>query len=359
MGRMVALFAGLFMLLSWPGNVAAQDSGGTTEFPGGSFLASVPGLGSFDVAGLRLTPNVRVGHQWIGLNFNLPASSALPFVSSGESAAIDIQLTDAHVWTGSVGLESRLSPRLSLSLNAEANAKRSVGAVTAEEPLQQVIGLAPFRWTASQLEWWALEGSLTYAISNDLAVFAGLRREHVAFGLDDPRDRFGNPVNSVIGIPGVVLLTDTNAADFRLKLWVPYIGLRLSGASYRAKLSWSPVVAASVKIPDHFLSNILVLIVPATVSTGFEWQYSMFRTGTQLDADFEYELRLNSSVAVKGWVKGSWLKVRGSGNADQLLNNFASVPPITIFAQLAGQDTATATLTRYVTAAGLAAELAF
>jgi hypothetical protein len=359
--RLLVCVLSFVMVLAWGPPANAQGLSGA-DLPGGSFLASVPGLGSFDVRGMRLTPNVRVGFQWMGLNFNLPTLDALQIGFTG-AAPIDIQLKDARVWVGSVGLEAQLSPALSLFVNAEANAKRTASAVTSEDPLGNLTGLVPNRWDASHLEWWAVEGGVAYNIMNDVAVFAGLRRDHLSFGLDNPRDAFGNPINSSISVPGIVLITETAAADFQLKLWVPYLGLRFVGANYRGSLSWSPFANAAVKVPDHFIDNIFVFPAPGvTVSTGFEWKYSMFRTGTQFAGDFDYDLRLTSNFSLKAWAKGSWLRVRGRGNLDELLNSFVSVgvqPPITISDSLSGASSATATLTTYQLAMGLGAELNF
>ncbi|MBI4962857.1 MAG: hypothetical protein HY913_06240 [Desulfomonile tiedjei] len=325
--------------------------------PGEAFLGSVPGFASFDVAGMVLTPNVRAGHQWIGLNFNLPTASAIPFF--GASTPIDIQLRDAHVWVGSVGLEGWLTPAFSLFVNAEGNAKRSVGAVTSEEPLHVVAGgLFPSRWDASHLEWWAVEGGFAYRISNSLAVFAALRREHLSFGLDNPRDQFGNPINSVLSpAPGIVI-TNTAGADFQLKLWTPYLGVRFMGPNYRCSLSWTPFVSAAVKVPDHFVNNLFVGAILLT--TGIEWNYSMFRTGAQLEGDFEYDMKLSPNFSLKAWAKGSWLSVRGRGNLDEILNNALVVGGVTLAsASFAGAADETATLTRSQVAVGLGAELNF
>jgi len=340
--------------------VAAQGFGGGGGFPGGSLFASVPGLGSIDVGGMRLMPNVRVGYQKIGLNFNLPVPSGIAFFGDN-SAPIDLQLTDANVWVGAVSLEGRVSPRLSLFLNGEANAKRNSGAITNEEPLQHISGLVPSQWTASQLEWWSIGVGGTYAISNDIAIVGGLRREHLSFGLTDPRDAAGVPINTQLSVPGIVLLTLENAADFQLKLWVPYVGIQFSGQSYRARLNWSPFLGASVKLPDQLIQNIFVFVAPGvTVLQDFEWKYSMNRTGTLLEGDFEYDLRFSANAAVKLWAKGSWLQVRGSGNLDQIVDQFIAIGGVPIpIPQASGSSSDTATLARYVTAAGLAAELAF
>lgn len=356
--KLLICMASLVIIVVGGASANAQGLFGA-DLPGGSFLASIPGLGSFDIAGIKMSPNVRVGFQWMGLNFNLPTLDALPIGFTG-AAPIDIQLKDARVWVGSVGLEAQLSPPLSLFVIAEANAKRSAGAVTSEEPLGNVTGLAPNRWDASNLEWWAVEGGVAYNIMNDVAIFAGLRRDHLSFGLDNPRDAFGNPINFTLNVPGIALLTETAAADFQLKLWVPYLGLRFAGANYRGSLSWSPFVNSAVKVPDHFIINEFIFPVPVTASAAVEWKYSMFRVGTQIAGDFDYDLRLAQNFSLKAWAKGSWLRVRGRGNLDELFNEVISIFGIPAFSDsISGASRATATLTTYQLAAGLGAELSF
>jgi len=366
MTRIVCLLVGLFVVAGSPLGVAAQGLMDGAGFPGGSLLASIPGVGSFDVGGMRLMPRVRIGYQKIGLNFSLPVPNAIVAVGNG-LAGIDLQLTDANVWVGAVGLEGRVSPRLSLFLNAEANAKRNAGAITSDEPVQQnTIGLAfpqpiPYQWTASQLEWWELEAGATYAISNDVAIVAGLRREHLSFRLIDPRSAAGEPANQQLYFPDFSRYTTDNLMDFRLKLWVPYVGIQFRGESYRARLNWSPFLGAAVKLPDRFIINDFILSVPRiTYLTDIEWKYSMSRTGTLLEGDFEYDVAFSPNVAVKVWAKGSWLKVRGAGNLDQLLAQFAALEGIPFpQPEVSASSSNAATLARYVTAVGLAAELAF
>jgi|GEM_PF-491446 len=370
MRRIVCLLAGLFLVAGSPLGLAAQGLVDGAGFPGGSLLASIPGFGSLDVGRMQLIPSIRVGYQRIGLNFNLPVPAPFNYANAGDgSAPIDLQLTDANVWVGAVSLEGRVSPNLSFFLKAEANAKRNAGTVTSDEPSHHnVVGFAPrsatpYQWTASQLEWWAVEAGATYAIANNIAIVGGLRREHLSFGLRDPRTAAGAPANYQETINGIQLFTIESLADFRLKLWVPYIGVQLSGQSYRARLNWSPFLGAAVKLPDQFIINNFVVVSPTiTVLYDFQWKYSMSRIGTLLEGDFEYDLKFSPDVAVKVWAKGSWLKVQGSGNMDELVDYIdvvANVPPSVARLRASGSSSATATLTQYVTAVGLSAELAF
>jgi len=355
MKRVVCVLTGLLVLCIAAGSAAAQNLGGVLGPPGGSFFPSVPGLSSCDVAGVKLTATGRVGYEWIGLNFNLPTLS--PFGVGDGLAPIDIQLKDAHVWIGSLGLDAQLTPRLSLFANGEANARTKAGAVVSDDPFLHLNGRSRYQWNASGLEWWAIEGGAAFNVLEGAAVFAGLRRDHLSFKLEDPRDQFGDPVNFVIPFPGG-LISGRNAADLQVKLWVPYVGLRVIGTNCRASLIWSPFVNAVVKIPDNSAFNFV--LSPLTLLIGLEWRYSMFQTGSVVEGQFEYDVRLSSNFLISLWAKGSWLRVRGPGNLDKIRNLSLSVPPfIDFFDSLQGDQSATATLSRSLTAVGLAARLEF
>jgi len=355
MGRAFCVLAVLFGLFSWPGTAVGQNFEQVPGFPGASISPSFPRLGSFNIGDMRFTAVARVGYQWIGLNFNLPTLSTLTQIPwRPPSAPIDIQLRDAGVWTGAAGVEGRLAPWLSLFANAEANAKKDAGAVTSEEPLHLFRGGgAAYRWNASGLEWWALEGGIAVNVVETAALVAGLRRDHLSFDLDEPRDYQGNPINQVYSFPGR-LITFSNAADCQFKLWVPYVGLRVVGPNYRASVIWSPFADAAVKIPDRFLHNDFSEEVFDLEHV--EWRYSMFQAGGLFEGQFEYDVRFSSNLFVSVWAKGSWLGVRGTGNLDQNQDYFISWGYAT---NRQSHQSATATLSRTLIAVGLSAVLEF
>jgi len=356
MKRAVGVLIALLMFFIGAGSVTAQGFTGISMFPGGSLFSPIPGLGSCDFGGLKLTADARAGYQWIGLNFNLPTSS--PFGVGDGFAPIDIQLRDAHVWVGSVGLDAQLTPRLTLFVQGEANAKTKAGVVASDDPFLHLNGRGRYRWDASGLEWWALEAGATYRVFDDGVIFAGLRRDYLSFGLTDPRDQFGDPINFAISFPGL-LLTGTNIADFQLNFWAPYLGLRILGTNYRASLVWSPFVNAAVKIPDSFAFNLALPSVPLSLGLDLEWRYSMFQTGTLLEGELEYDVRLGSNLLINAWGKGSWLRIRGSGNLEKTRDLNLSVLSVSISDSLQGGQSATGTLSRNIIAVGLAAKLEF
>ena len=353
------VLAGVLMLLSGAASVAAQNSTAGTGSSGASLFPPIPGLGSYDMGGMKVKAAARVGYQWIGLNFNLPTSDAIGIF---DSAPIDIQLKDARVWVGSLGLEARVTPRFSIFANGEANAKIKAGVVTSETPLGTGF-FAPYEWNASGIEWWAIEGAAAYSVSDGAAIFAGLRRDHLSFGMTNPRDQFGNPINEAISVPGIVLLTIANAADVQIKLWLPYVGLRVIGPNYRASVIWSPFANAAVKIPDRLVVNIFEFPPPSvTFLNGLEWRYSMFQTGALFEGQLEYDVNLGPNLFVNVWAKGSWLRVRGRGNLDEILNQFVRiglVPPLEVFSSLQGNQSATGKLSRSLIAVGLTANMEF
>ena len=80
-------------------------------------LPFLPGTGSINWGWARITPEVQIGYQKLGLNFNMPA----PIGST-----LDLQLRDANLWTGSLAAVVDSPFAWSFVLRAQANAKRNV-----------------------------------------------------------------------------------------------------------------------------------------------------------------------------------------------------------------------------------------
>jgi hypothetical protein len=345
--RTIFVLAGFLLLLVVSENQFSHAFG---AIPAATFFHSFPAFSSWSVGNVRMTATPRISYQWVGLNFNLPTLAAIP-VGDGV-APIDIQLKDASFWVGAVGLEAQLTHRLSLYATGEANAKRNADVVTAEDPLRYYTGLVPYRWDAADVQWWALEGGATFEIVQGSAVFAGLRRDYLSFGLDNPQDPFGVPINFGNRRRAV--------ADLQLKLWIPYIGVRMTGSNCRAAILWSPLANSAMKVPDVFHSRISIF--GSRTLTGFEWRYSMFQPGQFLEGQVEYDVSLIRNLFINVWAKGSWLRIRGTGNLDEIRNQLVRLttfPPIEIFTGLQGEQAATATLSRTLVAIGLSATLQF
>jgi len=88
----------------------------------------------------------------------------------------------------------------------------------------------------------------------------------------------------------------------------------------------------------------------------------MFQTGSLFEGQFEYDVRLGPNLFINFWAKGSWLRITGKGNLDEILSQFVGVavsPPIRFFDSIQGGQSANATFWRGLTSLGLAARLDF
>jgi hypothetical protein len=318
---------------------------------------------------VRITPEVQVGYQKLGLNFNLPATtlsdSIPPFPST-----LDLQFRNADLWVGAVGLLIDCPHRLlSAEIKAQANAKKRIDVFEREE---WVLGAEQgVTWTGSQLEWWAVEGRVLYKFKPDYSVLAGLRRDHLAVNLRDPRDAGGNPLSfadSGVVAPGLTFTRNQSYySDLSSKLWIPYLGLELLGPGYKATLIGSPFAATEIKVPAALLFDLILRLQLGMLPPLFtelrdadSLLYRVKKPALFLEGSFQYDLNILPSLNVGLWCSGSWLQLRGTGDwshrsRTQVIANGTPLPP-TLDSQT--QDNP-AVYTRYFLGGGFSAEWSF
>jgi len=331
-------------------------------------LFPIPGPQSLDFTGVRLIPEVQIGYQQLGLNFNLPATTLTtglpPFPST-----LDLQFQDVNLWVGAVGLLIDSPYRLSAEIKGQANAKRRINVFEREE---YVLGAEQgVMWTGSQLEWWAVEGRVLYRLRPDCSVLVGLRRDHLAVNLTDPRDASGNPLSfsdSGVIAPGLTFARNQSYySDLISKLWIPYLGLELVGPGYRATLVGSPFASAEIKVPAALLFDLALTLqifpFPPSTSELLNADSLLYRVNKPalfLEGSFQYDLNVFPSLSVGLWCSGSWMKVRGTGDWShnsraQVIANGLPLPP-NFDSQT--QDNM-ASYTRYFLGGGFSAALSF
>jgi hypothetical protein len=340
----------------------------TGPIPGGLAPTSVTNVrnnGIFSLGNLECRSFLQAGFQRMSFSFNLPA--VLPL--SGASAGLDLEFQDANMWTGVFGLEAYLTRRLSVFFIAQGDVPRDIVIRTGEQPEATGVlwGAVPFEWTGSRLEWWQIEGGLSWRVSESLSLLAGLKRDRLSVGLNDPRDSAGNPVNFAVSyslIPGFDF-RDIHAslADFEIKLWIPYLGVTLHGPNYRAVGIWSPFASVSSRIPLRALNSYGLFIsnfpIFAAEAAG-EWNYGMFKPGTYLEGKFEYDVNVTDRVSLQLWCSGSVLNIKGKGSVNYQENIAIAVLgyplPFPSSSDAAGAD---GQLTRTSLAAGLSGAIAW
>jgi len=321
----------------------------------GQGLPPFPGMGPIDWGWARITPEVQVGYQKFGLNFNMPA----PIGST-----LDVQLRDANLWTGSLAAVVDCPLAWSVALRAQANAKKNVTVFESQEYVLQ--GEAPVTWTGTKLEWWAIDGQLLYRLRDNCSVLIGLRRDHLALNLSEPRDSNGEPLNfddsGVFPPFSTFTRHQRYYSDLLTKLWIPYVGIQIVGPGYKASLIGSPFASAEMKIPVSLLFDLTIFTFGFSTQlvSAENLQYHVLKPATFLEASFNYDIDVLPALAVGLWGNASWMSCRGLGNWDyharqQVFNNGIPFPP-NFFAQ--SQDNTT-TYTRFLVGGGLSAVLFF
>jgi hypothetical protein len=326
--------------------------------------AMVPGLGSINLGSATITPEIQVGYERLGLSFNLPASTGSLAVSS---VTLDLQLQDAYLWVGSVGAVAAFPSGLSLALKGQTNAKRDV---TIYEPEEfYFIGEQGVFWTGSKLEWWAIEGRLTYRLTDGCSFLAGLRRDQLSVNLRDPRDGSGNPLNfqdSGIEIvplpppfPPLVIPYERQEAyssDLVSKLWIPYVGLEMRGPGYKASLIASPFASVEMRVPAGLLFDLKVFPGPVEILTADNLRYRVMQPAAFLEGSFRYDLNVSPSLNLGLWCEASWMSLKGPGIWDRAFRG--QVPPLAPSFDHESQRN-TASYRRQVAGGGLSAVWSF
>ena len=283
----------------------------------------------------------------MGVALNLP----VPYSEIGwmlaTTSSLDLKLQDADVWTGGIRVDAR-GDRFSAFLTAEGNAHTNVRVDTSSEPFE--AGYLPVEWRGSNLEWWAIEGGGGVRIRGNLSVVGGMKLEHLSLKLADPVDPLGE-IRFYQAYYG-----DRYSGDFRTKLWIPYLGIQIEGLSYGAKLLFSPVSWADVRIPFRYL----YVDVPHNPYFGVTFEDAQYRfkpNGLWLAGDLHYELRVRDALRCNIWFKGSWMKIRGQGTEGYRYDElFFGIPFHNVFND---SGSAHGSYTSSVLAVGLSGTLTF
>ena len=290
---------------------------------------------------LSISTDAKAGYGRIGLNFNLP----LPSVG----ANMDLAFRDANVWIGSVGVRADSGSGFFLALRGQGNASRMIDIQTPEEPFGATD------WDGSKLQWWELEGSIGYKVRPWWSALVGLRRDQLSVGLTNPRAN-GVPLNFTVNVPPV-FFSEQFHGDFSSKLWIPYLGLEITGQRYRASLLYSPFASADIRVPDVIFASFFVTVPPGILEqAGEDLEYKVQKRIQFFEYNFEYSVDVHPDLAFQVWSAGSW----GTGNFDALLNVLISVGgfPLVNETDSSGSN-GTATYTRSMISGGIGAVLSF
>ena len=275
---------------------------------GAQVLSAIPGIGNVELGSIKVTPFAQVGYKNIGFNFNLPFTIT-PVDQFGNvfygPPAFDLNLLDAGVWVGSVGLDARLPSGLFLTLRGDRSATKNISVRTGENfPWWDVP--APYTWGGSGLQWWDVDGMVGYAVSRDWSVLGGVRYDYLTVRLANPIDQTGMPVG-----PSIIGITTNLGQDIVVKTWIPYIGLQVNGPYYRASLLYSPLASPQVVAPQSITTG--VYGDDSSVMSSL-MNYKFASTGSFFEGFFEYSIPISEPSQVQLWVRGTLMRIRGNGD---------------------------------------------
>ena len=297
-----------------------------------------PLAGSLNPGFLAVVPSVGVGWQRMGVAFSSDISFEDRAPGFLEIYPVDLRLTDANVWIGRAGLETRTGEGLLVFFGAEGNAGRNV---EVETPLQPENGVGaetnPAIWVGSHLEWWRLEGGVGYPVGWGFTVIGALRVDHLQLSLEDPW-----PNSPLAGV-----YPEAYKADFQAKTWTPYAALRLNGSNYRGTVAYGPVSWCDFKLPFRLSQTAF----PPPSSE--EAQYSLRAGGYLLEGSLEYDMNVVGVAGLTLWGRASTMKFTGNGEL-KLSQNDPLVPPPVV-----ANRNADSQYTRYDLALGMSGRLAF
>lgn len=322
-------------------------------------LPGLAGLGSSLTNGVTVTPQVQVGYQKLGLNFNLPAlrdPGPLAWPST-----LDLELRKADLWLVALEADVDFPSGLTFALKGQTNFRKNASAYERQEYVEG--GTQGVSWTASNLQWWTIDGRLMYRFSPDFSVVAGLRREKVSFNLTNPITDQGFPLN--LDDSGNIGFGTTYERHWRYssnlvsKLWIPYVGLDIIGTQYKASLIASPFASAEVQVPAEYFTDTAFFLSGALLAqliTGEELKYRVMKPAAFIEGNFTYDINVSQGFKLGLWCSASWLRLRGQGDWNYRFTG--QVPPLAPDSFSQAQQN-TAVFTRYLLGGGLSAVVYF
>ena len=298
----------------------------------GGFLES--SLGS-----VVLTPSFKFGYQVMGLNINAPIpKGATPGkVHLFGIEGLDATLRRSHMWVASGRLAAQLGDWYFFVAASGAVPRKVVARFDQHPMFLGAKANVPLEMTDSKLSWWLVEGGTGVEVWDKVILFTGLRRDQVAATLSGPRFEGSSSVS--LDSAGDL------SGDLLARLWIPYVGINVSGSRFSSSLAYSPFGFAQLKLPWTRVDQ--------GNSVGETALYSFQTPGVFLETKFDYDVRIRRVFDLGVWVKGTWLRFRGGGE-EHLKQTVTAPASVT---QESGSSHSS--INRYDMSLGLTAAMAF
>lgn len=301
-------------------------------------------LDSFRLGDAVVAPYVRVGYQRMGVNLNIPIGGIDPtgqgWITMND---MDVKLEKQEFLIGSLGVNTLVRKRFGFFAEASVSAERagSVTTVFSNLPRPNVpTNPTGWSWPSERVRWWEVNLGGSLKLRDSEALFLGYKFDQLSENLTHPPGAFVQADPSLLGF--------NYNGDIVIRTWSPYIGLRLDDRHWRFDLIWSPwLTTYRVQMPlrlSHVYTNEQSVQEGRYVLSG--------GGGNLLEAYGEAKFNICEHLAVKPWVKASWLNCHGNGNRDYVGND---VP----FGSWSASDSTNGSLTRYLWALGVSGDIRF
>lgn len=273
-----------------------------------SQVPGVPSLGEFgslEFGNITVIPSVKIGYRSTSLRLSFPVfgfpSTAFP-PNWWNDRPSELTIKRASLLVGSVAVKVDAMSRIYLFGEATGNVSRNLTVSMPVSPwLPWPIGIGPdnpVHWNGTQLQWWLLDFGGGYCFRDNLSFLLGFRIDHFSVGLEDPVDTRG----SIIMFPG-----NTLVGDIRTKMWIPYVGVALRGEAYEARIIYSPISWAEVKVPLQFTSGGVMLTFDQEMS------HRLSDSGWYAGFDGVFRALAVDGFGLNVWASGSYSIIKGTG----------------------------------------------
>ncbi|MBI4966453.1 MAG: hypothetical protein HY913_24445 [Desulfomonile tiedjei] len=330
MTRHWAILIALAIIVTCLAPAFAQDVTSSSFLSGGSPVgtgqASFPGL---NVGDISIWPTVKLGYKALGLNFNLnipPTQVLSPFLlfpnygSLLDSYPLDAKIQHADLLVGGIRVDTRITPTLNFFGSISANVPRTIGFQASEGPAIGQIPPQAWDWTGSRLQWSQYELGGSCRIAQNLAFVAGIKfdRTTVRFSDPEPIPSYGLLVFTPFPTIQTFSFPDYGG-DFDARFTIPYIGCEILGPYFKGTMI-AGLASGRLRLPlnlNHggtYFNFLVPFLGRQDISEQAEYAFS--KTGLFLEGIMESSFPVTDRISLNAWLKGSWLRIRGSGDVN-------------------------------------------
>jgi len=261
----------------------------------GHFLSNLPLVQGLKAGKILLNPCVQIGYQHIGANMSIPIQSDTGTPAGQlQIGTIDVSLKDFNFWSGTVGLNVVAAPFT--LFGSVGGFSPHVYTLSGQIPISlgAAGGNSVFQQTASNFEFWTVQGGAAYEFKGGYSILAGFMWSHMEV-------EFGPPSNDSGASPN-----PTVRADMLIKIGVPFVGIQaMQPGYYRAALLYSPVAWSQGALDFRSSQGTLV-----------DLRYSLNQPGQFLAVIAEYFFPMKPPATLSAWFNGSLINIRGSSDLE-------------------------------------------